>query len=162
MCKWHRFMGWFVAALGVTIPVLGVSTAITMAHFNMHYLHSEDEASGLMVSFLDMAAFAVPFTLAICWRAKPEFHRRLILIASCALTSAAFARFPPSVLPQSWFYLDVDILILLGAIRDLARLRRVHPVYLFALPALVMGQTVVMHTADSSAWLRIGNAILQK
>jgi len=38
--------------------------------------------------------FAVPVALAIYWRKKPEFHRRLMLIASCALADAAFGRSP--------------------------------------------------------------------
>lgn len=95
----HRRIGWFGVGLGVTMPVLGVVTAITMARFNTLYLHSTSAAADLIVPFFDMVAFAVPFALAIYWRKKPEFHRRLLLIASCALTAAAFGRFPPRLLP---------------------------------------------------------------
>ena len=50
-----------------------------------------------------MTAFTVPFALAVYWRRKLEFHRRLFLIATCALTSAAFARLPFSLpLPGSF------------------------------------------------------------
>jgi hypothetical protein len=44
-----------------------------------------------------LTSFTIPFVLAICWRRKPELHRRLMLIASCALTAAAFVRFPGRV-----------------------------------------------------------------
>jgi hypothetical protein len=156
----HRFLGWFGVVLGAMIPVLGASTAITMARFKVHYFHSTDEASGLMFSIFDMMAFTIPFALAIYWRRKPELHRRLVLIASAALTSAAFARFPPAVLPAGWFYPAVDGLVLLGAVRDLVVNGRIHRVYLYALPAFCVGQAIVMYTADWPYWLRIGNAIL--
>jgi hypothetical protein len=159
----HRLLGWFGVVLGVAIPVLGSSTAITMARFNMLHFHSTDDASGLIFSFFDMTAFSIPFALAIYWRRKPEFHRRLFLIASCALTSAAFARFPFGLPLPGFFYAELDLLILLGATRDLIRDRRIHTVYLYALPALVLGQVVVVYTGvhDLPYWLRIGNAILR-
>jgi hypothetical protein len=56
----HRCIGWF----GAAIPLLGVSTAITMSCFKTHYFHSTDEASGLMFSFLDMTAFT-PYRLRL-------------------------------------------------------------------------------------------------
>jgi hypothetical protein len=45
--------------------------------------------------------------------------------------------------------------------RDLIVDRRVHRVYLYALPALAVGQTVVLYTADWPFWIRIGEAILR-
>jgi Na+-transporting NADH:ubiquinone oxidoreductase subunit NqrE len=158
----HRLTGWFGVALGVTIPVLGVSTAITMARFKILHFHSMSAASDLIISFFDMIAFTIPFALAIYWRKKPEFHRRLILIASCALTAAAFGRFPPQLLSPGFFYAGVDILILLGAVRDLVVNRRIHRVYRYALPAFIFGQTVVMYTDthNSPYWLKISHAIL--
>ena len=47
----------------------------------------------LIIPFDDIAAFATCITLAVAWRQKPELHRRLIFIATCLLTDAAFARF---------------------------------------------------------------------
>jgi hypothetical protein len=157
----HRLIGWFGVALGAAIPVLGVSAAIVMAHFKMHYFHSTDEASGLMFSFFDMTAFSIPFVLAVWWRKKQELHRRLILVASCALTSAAFARFPSSVLPPGLFYVDLDVLILTGAMRDLIVKRHIQAVYLCALPLFALAQALVIYTCDWPYWIRIGNAILR-
>jgi hypothetical protein len=159
----HRMIGWFGFVLGVAVPVLGVSTAITMARFNTVELHSTDEASGLLISFFDMTAFTIAFGLAILWRRKPEHHRRLILIATCALTSAAFARFPPNIVPPGWFYVGVDVLILPGIVRDAVAKHRVHCVYLYAFPVLVSGQAFAVYTVlyDLPYWVRIGNAILR-
>ena len=159
----HRLIGWFGAALGAMIPILGISTAIVMARFHISHFHSTDDASGLIVSFFDMIAFAIPFALAIRWRKKSEFHRRLMLVASCALTSAAFARFPPYIVPPGWFYVGVDLLILLGIMRDLVVNRGIHRVYLYSFPLFVVGQLIAVFTViyDLPYWVRIGNAILR-
>jgi hypothetical protein len=160
--RWHRRIGWFGVALGVAIPVLGVSTAVTMARFNTLQLHSADAESFLIVPLNDITAFTIPFALAIYWRKKSEFHRRLLLMASCALTAAAFGRFPPHLLPPVIFYAGVDLLILLGVARDLIVNRRIHPVYLYGLPAFILGQTVAMYAFihNSPYWLKIAHAIV--
>jgi hypothetical protein len=142
----HRTIGWFGVALGVVIPPLGASTAITMARFDLLALRQADAPADLIIPLFDMLVFMFTFALAIYWRKKLEFHRRFILIAFCALTAAAFGRFPANVLPSAIFYSGVDILILLGVVRDLLVNRRIHQVCLYALPAIILGQTIVTYT----------------
>ncbi len=160
--RWHRRVGWFGAGLGALIPVWAspprspwdVSTSIQ--------LHQPGAAAFLIIPLWDMATFTPAFALAVYWRKKPEFHRRLILIASCALTAASFGRFPPNILPRIVFYAGVDSLILLGVVRDLIVNRSIHQVYRYALPAIMVGQVVVMYTAtvQPALWMRIANAML--
>jgi len=159
---WHRRFGWFGVALGTAIPVVGVSIAITMARFNAVQLHQPNTDSDLIIPLWDMVVFTTFFGLAVNWRTKPEFHRRLILIATCALTAAAFGRFPANLLPPVFFYAGVDVLILLGALRDLLVSRSVHPVYRYALPTIIAGQVVVMYVNIHRPllWLRIAHALL--
>ncbi len=151
--KLHRLAGWFGVGLGALIPVLGISTAIIMTRFQMLQLHAvSDAVTDLIDPFFDMAAFTIAFSLAIYWRKAPEFHRRLLLLATCSLTTAAFSRFPPDLLPVLpnmlefiWFYIGVDTLILLGVAHDLIVTRRIHRVYLYGLPAFIIYQTIVVY-----------------
>jgi hypothetical protein len=158
----HRQTGWFGFALGIAIPLVGISTAIAMAHFRTLSMHATGAESFLIVPLFDMFCFTIPFALAILWRQQPEFHRRLILMATCALTAAAFGRFPPSILPAPWFYAGVDLLILFGVARDLVVIRRIHAVYLYGLPAFIAGQVLVTYsfTHHSAWWLKIAHALL--
>jgi hypothetical protein len=158
----HRTIGWFGVALGLTIIVLGVSTAITMARYKILHFHATDQASFLVIPLFDMVCFTTTFALAIYWRRKPEFHRRLILMASCALTAAGFGRFPPQFGTYNWFYAGVDLLIVLGVARDFIVNKRIHPVYLYGLPAFIVGQSIVMYTSNHNPplWQKIANAIL--
>jgi hypothetical protein len=159
----HRQIGWFGAAMGVLVLVLGVSTAIAMGRFNALRLHSTNAESFLMVPLFDMVCFTSTFALAIYWRKKPEFHRRLMFIATCALTAAAFGRFPERLLPNEFFYSGVDLLILLGVVRDMIVNRSVHLIYFYALPAFIVGQTIVTYTVIHNLpyWTKIAHAILQ-
>ena len=157
----HRTLGWFGVGLGTIIPVLGLSTAITMDRFNIVHFHEAGVSPFLAIQLNDVICFAVLFTLAVLWRRRPELHRRLILMTSCVLTSAAFARFP--FVPLHMTYWCVDGLILLGVLRDLLVNRRVHRVYLYALPMLIITQNPAMHLffAAPRGWVRITDAILR-
>jgi hypothetical protein len=158
--KLHRRTGWFGVGLGVLMQILGISTAIVMDRFDFLHFHGADFRTFFAVQMCDILSFTTVFWLAIYWRRKPEFHRRLILIATCVLTSAAFGRFP--MLPLQWCYIGVDALILLGVVRDLVVNRRIHVVYRYALPALIIVQTLAIYLwRDHPAWwVRVTTAII--
>jgi hypothetical protein len=141
----HRTIGWFGAGMGALIPLVGVATAVTMVRFDMMQLKINNAATDMIIPMWDMVAFTPAFVLAIYWRKKPEFHRRLILIATCVLTAAGWGRFPEWLPPPVISYAGVDLPILLGVFRDWMVNRKVHLVYSYALPALIAGQTVVMY-----------------
>ncbi|MGH2362512.1 MAG: hypothetical protein ACRDGM_18460 [bacterium] len=160
--QWHRRAGLFGIVFGTAIPILGCTTAIAMGRFNTIALHATDAEQALIIPLFDMVCFTTAFALGVYWRKKPEFHRRLIFIATCVLTAAGFGRFPPEILLPYLFYGGVDLLILFGVARDLVVERRIHPVYLCAIPALVAGQSVVTYTFfhSSPLWVRIAHALL--
>jgi hypothetical protein len=157
----HRTLGWAGAALGTSMVVVGPWVAVVMARLDTSQLHRANRDAFLIVPLSDMAAFAICFGLAILSRKVPERHRRLMLIATCVLTGAAFGRISVLHSPLS-FYGGVDGLILLGALRDLAVSRRIHIVYMIAIPLLVAGQTaaaqVFLHR--SAFWISIAHRLL--
>ncbi|HYL67770.1 MAG TPA: hypothetical protein VEX69_01260 [Candidatus Limnocylindria bacterium] len=158
----HRRIGWFGVAMASSMVVLGVSTAIIMERFNSIELHQSDADSFLMIPLFDMVCFGSTFGLAALWRKKPEYHRRLMLVATCALAAASFGRFPEWLLPRHYFYSGVDLLIVLGVVRDLIVDRRVHPVYLYALPLFIVGQSIVSYTVFHQLpyWQKIAHVIM--
>jgi hypothetical protein len=159
--KLHRTMGWLGAALAATMVVLGFWVAPVMARFDTIQLHRPNRDAFLIVPLLDILAFAIFLGLAILWRKKPERHRRLMLIGSCVLTGAAFGRMPLMHAPLQ-FYGGIDGLILLGVLRDLWVSRRVHTVYLIALPLLVATQAITTHIFlhSTAFWIRIAHSLI--
>ena len=158
--RWHRTIGWFGLALGIAMVGLGISTMIVMHRFDFLVLHGPFAIISISLPLFDIGCFAVAFGLAILWRKKLEYHRRLMLIASCALTAAAWARLPISGLPWWWFFAGVDLLIMMGVARDLLVNRKIHRVYLIALPLCIAGQTAVVQITVTAWWSRVAQAIL--
>lgn len=156
----HRRLGWFGAGLGIALPLLGVATALVMRQWHVRQEPVHD--AFLAISFNDMLTFAVSFGLALHWRRQPAFHRRLMLIATCALTVAAFARFPRALVPANTWYLYVDGLIGLGLLRDLVVDGRVHQVYRIGLPCVMAGQALALYLAFAApaGWLALLHAVL--
>lgn len=142
----HRLLGRFGIVLGFSIPVVGTITAVVMRRFDLQYHDLARTAPLLRTALLDLASFTIPFALAVYWRTRPEFHRRLIFVASAGLTAAAFVRFPAVFHPWPYYYVGVDVLVFLGVLRDLIVERRIHPVYRVALPTFVLAQLTIMDT----------------
>jgi len=159
--KWHRFFGWFGAVLGAGMVPLGVATAIVMGRFDTYQLHQPGAEPFFIIPVFDMAAFGTLLALAIACRKKPELHRRLLFIATCALLDAAFARFD-FMFDHSLFLFCPDLVIGLGVVRDFLVNRRIHRVYLITLPVLIAGQglVVLIWRSEAAWWVRIAHAIM--
>jgi len=155
----HRRLGQWGLLHGAAIPLVGIATAISMTRLRVS--HGElDAARSFLIPCFDMLAFSIAFTLGAAWRRRPEFHRRCMWVATATLTAAAFGRMP--LLDQSeWFYAGVDALILLGALRDSVMSHRVHPVYLYALPAVVAGQLLTVYIRWSPWWLDVAPGLFR-
>ncbi len=81
----HRRIGQAGLMFGTVIPVLGIATAIVMA--KVHLAHGDaDAAVSFPIPVNDATGFAVAFGLAALWRRRPEYHRRLMFVATCILT----------------------------------------------------------------------------
>ena len=157
----HRSLGWFGVGLAATMVVLGFIIAVIMGRFDKHILHQTDADTFLSVPFGDMLVFSLCVALAIAWRRKPELHRRLLFIATCALLDAPFGRIQ-YIFDHSLFYIFVDSVMLLGVARDLFVDRRIHKVYRVAVPLVIAFQIllVYLYRGAPAWWLDFGRSIL--
>jgi hypothetical protein len=110
-----------------------------------------------------LATVMVPLgvVIAIYWRKRPEFHRRLVFIATVGLMDAALGRFD-YLFNYNLFYPCLDLMIVLGVVRDLVVDRHVNKVYLYALSVLIVGQSLSLYMwrIDPPWWQSITRAIL--
>jgi hypothetical protein len=159
--KWHRFFGWFGAVLGAAMVPLGIATAIVMGRFDTYQLHLPDAEPFFIIPVFDMVAFGTLLGLAVAWRKTPERHRRLLFVATCVLLDAAFARFD-FLFEHKLFLFCPDLVIGLGVVRDLLVNRRIHRVYLIALPVLIVlqGLTTFIWRSEAAWWVRIAHAVM--
>lgn len=140
----HRFLGWFGAGLATLMVVLGCTITVVMTRFDAAVLHMKDVASFVSIPFEDMIVFGTCMALAISCRKKPEYHRRLVFIATCVLMDAAIGRFD-FWFNHSIFYVGLDLLIVLGMLRDWVVDGRVHKVYYYALPPMILLQSAAVY-----------------
>jgi hypothetical protein len=157
----HRFLGWFGAGLATLMVVLGTSIAVVMTRFDTVVLQQKGVAAFMSVPFSDMIIFGSCIAMAVYWRKKPEYHRRLIFIASCQLMDAAIGRFD-FMFNHSLFYLAVDCLIALGMVRDWVVDKRVNEVYLYAFPSIIVVQSLATYAwrINPAWWQGITTAIV--
>ena len=157
----HRFLGWFGAGLATVMVALGLRIAVIMTRFDTVVLHQKDVDAFLGIPFADMIVFGTCMALAIYLRKRPEYHRRLVFIATCQLMDAALGRFD-FWYNHSLFYAGLDLLIVLGMVRDGMVDGRVHKVYLYALPPIIVVQSLAIYTwrGNPAWWQAITHAIL--
>ena len=157
----HRLLGWFGAGLAAVMVCLGFTIAIIMTRFDTFVLHQKGVDAFLSIPFFDMIVFGTCMALAIYWRKKPDYHRRLVFIATCQLMDAAIGRFD-FWFNHNLFYPGLDLLIVAGMVRDWIVDGRVHKVYLYALPPLIVMQIVTVYAwrVDPAWWQATTRAIL--
>ena len=157
----HRTLGWFGAALAATMVVSGFVVSVVMLRFEMTLLHRPSVASFLSILWADMIIFGACMALAIYFRKKPEYHRRLVFMASCQLMQAAFVRFH-YIGFHDLFYPALDLLIVIGILRDLVVDGRVNRIYLYVFPAIIVLQAWAsyLERANPTRWQAATHAIL--
>lgn len=157
----HRALGWFGASLAAVMVVLGVTIAVVMTRFDISVLHQKNVDSFLSVPFVDMIVFGSCIAMAVYWRKKPGYHRPLVFIATCHLMDAAVGRYD-FIFNHNLFYPVLDCLILLGMARDRVADGRVHKVYLYALPAIIVLQGFATYTwrVNPPWWTAVTHSIL--
>jgi hypothetical protein len=164
----HRRLGAAWIVVGAAMPVIGIATGIVMRRFSI--IHNHGTTSFIAIILWDMVAFATLFLLAVLWRKRPEYHRRFMFLAACGLMDAGFDRFPlfgPFRLANVWadfsrLYLGVIVLMLIAMTRDLIVQRRIHLVYIVALPLVVTGQllAVVLSAHPPAFWTTLSRTIV--
>ena len=103
---------------------------------------------------------------ALAMRKTPHWHKRLMFMATVLMLWPAWARwrhyFPDGdgLLNFFAFYVALSP-ILIAAIRDLIKFRRVHPAYLFVGPAIVAEQVWEIMTLGSPACVSICRPVFE-
>ena len=157
----HRTLGWFGAALAAAMTVSGFIVAVVMLRFEITVLHHKAVAPFLSILWADMIIFGACMALAIYFRKRPEYHRRLVFMASCQLMQAAFVRFD-YIGYHDLYYPALDLLIVAGIVRDLAVDGGINKIYLYLFPAMIVLQAwaAYLERVNPGWWQAATQAIL--
>ena len=152
----HRRLGYAGAGLAALMVVLMLVTAFVsmragdIGNFN---------ASGLFlaVNVALAAEFAVIMWLAVSYRSRPEAHKRLVLLSFVALLPPALSRWPTVIGPPIF---TCDLIIVVGMIYDAVVCKRVHPVWIWSLPAMLFAGVLTAFIGFQPATQDIANLIV--
>lgn len=157
----HRTLGWIGATLAAIMVVSGFVVSVVILRLEMTTLNRDRVASFLSILWCDLIIFGGCMALAIYFRKRPEYHRRLVFMASCQLMQAVFVRFH-YIGYHGLFYPALDVLIVAGMLRDWVVDGRVNKVYLYVFPAMIVlqGWATYLEQANPSWWHATTQAIL--
>jgi hypothetical protein len=156
----HRKLGLLGGVLAALMLVLGYFAAITAARRGFSTPGLPPPLVFLAVPFFDLIVFASLVGAGLFYRRTPVTHKRLMLIATIAILTAAIARWPVVLAygPLMYFGLT-DVLLVVLALYDRSTLGRVHPATIWGGLVLVLSQPLRMFVAGTDAWLQVAHRL---
>ena len=153
----HRRLGLLGAVVAALVLVVGVEAAIDAARRGATPSTMVTALEFMAIPLFDMPVFALLVGVALWQRRRPDFPKRLMLLASLSLLTPAIARIPLGFIqdggPPVFFGLWLLVLFACIAV-DTARTRRLHPAYAWGAALLVTMLPIRLLVAVTDTWAR--------
>jgi hypothetical protein len=160
----HRRLGVAGAVLAFAIFPVSLTVTITAArHGGPVNAPPIPPLVFMAVPFIDLLLFSVFVSAGLCYRRRSDTHKRLMLLGTFALLSAAIGRFflpPHGILvaapPLLGFFVDRgfgDLLVLTCMLSDLVTRGRVHPAFFWGGLLLSVVQHARLAIGETRGWL---------
>ena len=151
----HRKLGVGGAVLAALLLIMGTATAILRVKGGgSSPIPGVPPLSFLAVPLFDMVVFAMLIGAGLVLRNRPETHKRLMTLATIALTSAPIARlsFVRPGGPPAFFGLT-DLFIVAMLVYDFATRGKAHPATIWGGLVIVASQPLRLMISGTPAWL---------
>jgi hypothetical protein len=152
----HRRLGVYGAVLAALVLIVGTTTAIVAARAGHSPPGAPPALVFLAIPIGDMVMFAALVGSALWMRRRPEFHKRLMLLATLGILTAAIARIPIDALQSAGlpaFFGVTDLLILACVTVDTIRHRRLHPAFGWGFGFVVLTEVGRFLLAGTPQWM---------
>jgi uncharacterized membrane protein YozB (DUF420 family) len=151
----HRKLGYFGVALAIVMVVLGTWGALVAAHRPSGFVGVPvPPLQFLAIPLFAVALFALFVARAIARRRDTQSHKRLMLLGSFQLVTAAIARWPVvSGFGPLAFFAITDVFLLALAVWDFRSRGRLHPVTLWGGILMIAAQPAQLMLSGTAAWL---------
>ena len=176
--KAHRAWGLFGISLATAMLFTGMAVAIGGLHDRLAAGYDEAARAFVIVPVTNVLLFAALVAAAIVNLRRPDWHKRLMLVATTALLQAAVARFfflaatgggpgmrpglgPPLTIERTILPGILVILLVVAAmVHDWRSHGRVHRAYWWGFAALVLVELLRPLLAHTGAWYRVTDFLL--
>ncbi len=149
----HRRLGVAGAFFAALVVVVGIATSIEGARRGIS--PGPPPLVFLAIPLGVILVFGALVAAAIANRRRPDWHKRLMLLATISMLTPAIARLPIDALHAGGivaFMGVTDALAIACIAWDTARNRRLHPAFLRGAVFLVASQPAMLLLAQSAAW----------
>lgn len=150
----HRRLGVAGAVLGAVMMVLGAYVALTRFHAGLMSPPPGIPAGVLLaVSLATIVVFPVLFGSALLLRGRTAYHKRLVLLATFELVTAAVARWPGvASLGPPGFFAITDLFFVALVVYDFKSRGRIHPATLWGGLFLIASQPLRLVIGFTATW----------
>jgi len=158
----HRRLGISGVAVAALVLVVGIWTAISAAARGVS--PGPPPLVFLVVPLGDMLVFAFLAGAGLLLRRRGDYHKRLMLLASVGMLTAAFARIPLEVVRAGGlplFFALNDLLVLACVGYDTLKNRRLHPAFGWGALLIVLSQPLRLLLAGTDGWMQFASWLVR-
>lgn len=151
----HRKTGAFGVALAIAMVVLGIFGALIAARRPTGFVGiAVPPLQFLAIPLFSMVLFPLFVALAVVRRRNAQSHKRLMLLASFQLVTAAIARWPviADYGPLAFFGIT-DLFLVALVVWDVRSRGRLHPVTLWGGLLMIAAQPAQLVLSGTETWL---------
>ena len=151
----HRTFGWIGMGLVALMIFLGTWLAVDALRRGDAPPGAPSPEMFFAIPMSAIVMFPVLVAIGVANRARPDWHKRFMIMSNVAILTAAVARLPFAFIraggPPVFFGLT-DLFVVALAAYDLATKRRVHPATLWAAALILMTQVGSLAIGMSAPW----------
>ncbi|MXO75071.1 hypothetical protein GRI40_07565 [Altererythrobacter aerius] len=160
----HRTIGWTALVLAPLVAVSTIWVGYEGVAIGLARGDGQIAISGFLGTVTSPLIYLSIVFAAIAMRSDPQWHKRLMLIATVAILWPAWFRFRHFLpgLPRPEITLSLvaaNLPIGIAMFRDRIRFGKIHPAYLWIGLGLIAEQTFETVVFDSPAWRSVARAL---
>jgi hypothetical protein len=152
----HKKLGIFGALVALAVLIVGPLAGITAARLG--HTPGPPPLVFLVVPMGDMVVFGALVGTGLWFRARPDLHKRLMLLSCVGMLAAAVARIPLDAIakagPLAYFGLT-DLCVLACLFYDRAKTGKFHPAFVWGTVLIIVSQPARLILGGTALWMRI-------
>jgi hypothetical protein len=161
----HRRLGILGAVLAPLMFVMTCTVAIRAGRRGLNPFPEAMTAPAFLLLNIGVMATFLTLVIAALWlRRRSEFHKRLMVLATISLMGAVFSRLPLEFVETGGLWTNIaleETFVLACVIVDTARIRRLHPAFLWGGFFTMASYPGLVWIGNTSAWGRMAAWILR-
>jgi hypothetical protein len=157
----HRRLGVAGAVLAAIAVSVGFAAAVSSARRGFTPPGGPPPLVFLAIPIWDLVVFSTLVAAGLLLRARRDWHKRLMLMATLAILTPAIVRLPGVIAggPPAFFGLT-DLFILACLIYDRVANGRIHPAFLWGGLFVILSQPLRLLVASTGAWMAVARSLV--